>query len=131
MPKAFTDLEGCKTNTVKRSIQTKRNINPLDPVYKMPGHSEPADVAAWTAEGCSMSKPMKTSNVNALNAGKDNEPAKLDAALPPRAQTANMAQRSQKAPSSTASQAQSKYAPPEKLSEAQLARLVSNQTSSC
>ena len=34
------DIEGSKADTLKKCATTKRNCNPLDPDYKLPGHSE-------------------------------------------------------------------------------------------
>ena len=34
------DIIGCQADTLKRAVATKRNINPLDPDYEVPGAKE-------------------------------------------------------------------------------------------
>ena len=39
------DILGSKASTLKRSVTTKRNCNPLNPEYAMPGHAEGFNIA--------------------------------------------------------------------------------------
>lgn len=67
MPKAYTDVPGCLPNTVKRSITTNRNLDPLNPSYVLPGHTEPnPGIDAYGPIGSSMG--MKASALHALAA---------------------------------------------------------------
>ena len=56
MPKSYNDIPGNKADTLKKCMTTDRHLNPLDPAYQFPGHSEPveAGLAAYGAEGSSM-----------------------------------------------------------------------------
>lgn len=58
VPKVYNDVDGCAPDTVKKCIQTKRRLNPLDPDYIIPGHSEFAAAGneAYGPEGSSMVK---------------------------------------------------------------------------
>ena len=38
------DIDGCKAGTLKKSFSSKRNVNPLDPAYQIPGNSEGFDL---------------------------------------------------------------------------------------
>ena len=88
MPKAYNDCPGVSVGTLKRSIETKRQVNPLNPAYQNPGHTEPgAGLDCFgdgfgARDGCSM---FKSFTQNALNAGKD-EPEKVSerSGLPPK-----------------------------------------------
>jgi len=65
MPKAYGDVPGCLPNSVKRAISTARQVNPLNPTYVLPGHSEPNPGAdAYGPQGSSMG--MKASALHAL-----------------------------------------------------------------
>ena len=56
MPKVYNDVPGCNPDTVKKAITTNRNLNPLDPQYKFPGHTEEIvfGLNAYGPEGSSM-----------------------------------------------------------------------------
>jgi hypothetical protein len=87
MPKAYNDIPGCNPDTVQKAITTNRHLNPLDPKYQFPGHSEGLDHGfnAYGPEGCSMAKPK-------MPAKKLDDP---QVSLPPRSQTSYISKRSQ------------------------------------
>lgn len=94
MPKAYDDIPGCKADTLKKSMQTVRHINPLDPDYKFPGHSEQfvAGLQAYGEEGSSMARrPTTTAQFNTVRPADAVE----NAALPPRSHTSAVSKRSQ------------------------------------
>ena len=84
MPKSYQDIPGNKADTLKKSIITERNLNPLDPAYNMPGHSEPLESgnAAYGEEGCSMARrPTTTQNARQFFTQKPSEP--IENPVPP------------------------------------------------
>lgn len=107
MPKSFNDLPFCNPSSLKRGIVSNRHINPLDPTYALPGHSEPnAGLDAFGPEGCSMG--MKVAALHAMAKKTDElkevkeviEPneekaSAIHVSLPPKSQTSHASRRSQ------------------------------------
>lgn len=91
MPKVFSDVEGCNPDTVKKCIETKRNLNPLTPIYVFPGHSEPQEIglSAFGEEGCSMAN-RKKNLASKVGTNTETSLPHNPSSIPPRSQTSHI-----------------------------------------